>query len=91
MLIVALYYDTFVNGHKDDMGFVDDAVKMVIAIIRAKMITIILVTSGHCYFGDHFVDDNHFSDQGKEGGGEVDSAVFIYWLVHPKIQLIKVL
>ena len=55
------------------------------------MITIILVISGHCYFGDHFVDDNHFSDQGKEGGGEVDSAVFIYWLVHPKIQLIKVL
>ena len=91
MLSVTLYYDTFVNGHKDGMGFVDDAVKMVIAIIRAKMITIILVTSGHCYFGDHFVDDNHFSDQGKEGGGEVDSAVFIYWLVHPKIQLIKVL
>ena len=90
MFSVTLYYDTFVNGHKDDMGFVDDAVKMVIAIIRAKMITIILVTS-HCYFGDHFVDDNHFSDQGKEGGGEVDSAVFIYWLVHPKIQFIKVL
>ena len=88
MLIVTLYYDTFVNGHKDDMGFVDDAVKMIIAIIRTKMITIILVTSGHCYFGDQLVDDNHFSDQGKEGGGEVDSAVFIYWLVHPKIQLI---
>ena len=88
MLIVTLYYDKLVNGHKDDMGFVDDAVKMIIAIIRTKMITIILVTSGHCYFGDQLVDDNHFSDQGKEGGGEVDSAVFIYWLVHPKIQLI---
>ena len=54
------------------------------------MIAIILVISGHCYFGVHFVGDNHFSDQGEEGGGEVDSAVFIYWLVHPKIQLIKV-
>ena len=45
MLIVTLYYDTFVNGHKDVMGFVDHAVKMIIAIISAKMITIISVTS----------------------------------------------
>ena len=58
------------------------------AVSRKTPIYFILVTGGHCYFGDHFVDDNHFSDQGKEGGGEVDSAVFIYWLVHPKIQLI---
>ena len=50
MFSVTLYYDTFVNGHKDDMGFVDDAVKMIIAIIGTKMITIILVTSGHLFW-----------------------------------------
>ena len=80
---VTLYYDTFVNGQKDDMGFVDDAVKLIIAIIRTKMITIILVTSGHCYFGDQLVDDNHFYDQGKEGGGERHSALLVDRHVHP--------
>ena len=53
------------------------------------MITIILVISGHCYCGDHFVDDNHFSDQGKEGGGEVDLPLGVHRHVHPDQLLVR--
>ena len=36
MLSVTLYYDTFVNGHKDDMGFVDDAVKRLLQLLGQR-------------------------------------------------------